>query len=140
MTTDGHKAYLEAVEEAFGSEIDYAVLIKIYGQEKEHEKRYSPSKCVGTRLEVISGNPNSPHISASYAERGNLTIRMGTRGFTPPRNAFSKKAGNLAHSVALHFMYYNFARIHKTLRVTPAMEAGLSEHVWSLEEIVKLLE
>ncbi len=140
LTTDGHKAYLEAVEGAFGCEIDYAMLIKLYGVEPEGDKRYSPSKCTGTRTEVITGTPDKGKISTSYVERQNLTMRMGMRRFTRLTNAFSKKAENLAAAVALHFMYYNFGRIHRTLRVTPAMEAGITDHVWTLEEIAELVD
>jgi IS1 family transposase len=140
LTTDGHKAYLEAIEEAFGCEIDYAMLIKLYGTEPEGEKRYSPSKCLGAERHNITGNPDQKHISTSYAERQNLTMRMSMRRFTRLTNAFSKKVENLAHSVSIYFMYYNFGRIHKTLRVTPAMEAKVTDHVWSLEEIVQLAD
>jgi len=129
LTTDGHKVYLEAVEDAFGSNIDYAMLIKVYGAEPANDARYSPAKCLGANPVPISGNPDSDHISTSYVERQNLTMRMSMRRFTRLTNAFSKKIDNLRHAVALHFMYYNFARIHKTLRVTPAMEAGISDHV-----------
>jgi transposase-like protein len=139
MTTDGHKPYLQAVEDAFGSEIDYAVLQKIYGAEVGSETRYSPAMCLGCKVEEITGSPNPKHISTSYVERQNLTMRMHLRRFTRLTNAFSKKFDMLAHNVALHFMYYNFGKIHQTLRVTPAMEAGVSDHVWSVEEIVGLL-
>ena len=140
LTTDGHKAYLSAVEEAFGCEIDYATLIKLYGQDSEQEKRYSPPKCLDVQLAVISGNPDRKHISTSYVERQNLTMRMHMRRFTRLTNAFSKKVENLTHAVALHFMYYNFVRIHKTLRVTPAMEAGITDRLWDLEDIVRLVD
>jgi IS1 family transposase len=142
LTTDGHKAYLEAVEGAFGADIDYAMLVKIYGESAEQkvEKRYSPAKYTGSKVEVVTGNPDRKHISTSYAERQNLTMRMSMRRFTRLTNGFSKKVENLAHAVSLHFMYYNFGRIHKTLRVTPAMEAGISDHVWSLEEIAALAD
>lgn len=143
LTTDGHKVYLEAVEGAFGSEIDYAMLVKLYqGDEsgRAAEARYSPPKCLGTRTVCITGNPNPASISTSFAERNNVTLRMSLRRFTRLTNAFSKKVDNLKAAVALHFMHYNFARIHQTLRVTPAMEAGVTDHVWSLEEIVGLLE
>ncbi|MBM4275336.1 MAG: DDE-type integrase/transposase/recombinase [Deltaproteobacteria bacterium] len=142
LTTDGHKAYLEAVEEAFGADIDYAMLVKMYGESTEQklQKRYSPAKFTGSKVEVITGNPDRHHISTSYAERQNLTMRMGMRRFTRLTNAFSKKVENLAHAVSLHFMYYNFARIHKTLRVAPAMEAGVSGHLWNLEEIAALAD
>jgi IS1 family transposase len=138
LTTDGHRAYLEAVEGAFGADIDYAMLQKIYESSQE-ETRYSPAKCVGCEIKAIQGNPDPKHISTSYAERQNLTMRMGMRRFTRLTNAFSKKVENHAYQVALHFMYYNFCRIHASLRVTPAMESGVTDHVWSIEEIVALL-
>jgi IS1 family transposase len=138
LTTDGHRAYLEAVEGAFGADIDYAMLQKIYESSQE-ETRYSPAKCVGCEIKAIQGSPDPKHISTSYAERQNLTMRMGMRRFTRLTNAFSKKVENHAYQVALHFMYYNFCRIHASLRITPAMEAGASDHVWSIEEIVALL-
>jgi IS1 family transposase len=140
LTTDGHKAYLDAVEGAFGSDIDYAMLIKIYGSPPEEEKRYSPPEVIDTETRVIMGNPNPKHISTSYAERQNLTMRMSMRRFTRLTNAFSKKVENHAHAIALHFMYYNFCRIHKTLRVTPAMEAGMSDHVWDVNELNDLID
>ena len=140
LTTDGHKAYLSAIEDAFANQIDYAMLIKLYGATPEGEVRYSPSECIGIRTETISGNPDPEHISTSYVERQNLTMRMSMRRFTRLTNAFSKKVENHGHALALYFMYYNFARIHKTLRVTPAMEAGIDQHAWSVEEIVALLD
>jgi len=139
VTTDGHRAYLEAVEGAFGMDVDYAQLQKIYGVPSDAEvRRHSPAKCIGTDMKVMSGNPDPKHISTSFVERQNLTMRMSMRRFTRLTNGFSKKVDNHAHMVAIHFMHYNFARVHKTLRVTPAMEAGLSNHIWSLEEIVLL--
>lgn len=141
LTPDGHKAYLEAVENAFGMDVDFATLQKIYGASDEPEKRYSPAKCIGCEMKTVIGNPDPKHVSTSYVERQNLTIltmRMGMRRFTRLTNGFSKKLENHAHMVALHFLYYNFGRVHKTLRVTPAMEAGLSDHVWTLEEIAAL--
>lgn len=140
LTTDGHKPYLEAVEGAFGSDIDYAMLVKLYGKDSEGAKRYSPAKCMGAFPYGVTGKPDPAHISTSYAERQNLTMRMNMRRFTRLTNAFSKKVGNLAHSVSLHFMYYNFVRIHKTLKVTPAMAAGLTDHLWEIEDIVELTE
>lgn len=140
LTSDGNKAYLEAVEDAFGGDIDFARLIKLYGSDKTNEKRYSPAVCIGAEREVVSGRPERKHISTSYVERQNLTMRMSMRRFTRLTNAFSKKVENHAAAVALHFMNYNFCRIHKTLRVTPAMEAGVTDHVWELKEIVELLE
>ena len=139
ITTDGHRAYLEAVENAFGADIDYAQLQKIYGAPTENETRYSPAKCIGCDVKVVSGNPDPKHVSTSFVERQNLSMRMSIRRFTRLTNAFSKKVQNHAAAVALWFMYYNFCRIHQTLRVTPAMEAGLSDHVWSLMELVGLL-
>ena len=140
LTTDGHKAYLEAVEDAFGAEIDYAMLQKIYGPapKDSSEVRYSPAQCMGAKRAVISGMPDYEHISTSFTERQNLTMRMSMRRFTRLTNAFSKKVENHEAAVALHFMHYNFARVHQTLRITPAMEAGVADHVWSLEEIVAL--
>jgi IS1 family transposase len=140
LTTDGHRVYLDAVESAFGSEIDYAMLVKMYGNEGADESRYSPAECTGTRIIPISGRPNIKHVSTSYVERQNLTMRMSMRRFTRLTNAFSKKVENQEHAVALYFMHYNFCRVHQTLRVTPAMEAGVADHVWSLEEIVALLD
>ena len=140
LTTDGHKAYLVAVNETFGADIDYAMLVKIYAEPKGQgpERRYSAGVCCGSVKRGIIGKPVKDDISTSHVERQNLTMRMSMRRFTRLTNAFSKKLENLGHAVALHFMYYNFARIHQSLRVTPAMEAGLSDHVWSLEEIAAL--
>ncbi len=138
LTTDGFKAYLEAVEGAFGSEIDYAMLVKIYGTDSEGEKRYSPAEIIETKRKVIVGNPDRKLISTSYVERQNLTMRMSMRRFTRLTNGFSKKVENLAHAVSLHFMYYNFCRIHKTLKVTPAMEAKVTDQLWDIEDIVSL--
>ena len=141
LTTDGHKVYIEAVESAFNLDVDYAMLRKIYGADPEAaEARYSPAKCIGCEMKRISGNPDPKHVSTSYVERANLTIRMSMRRSTRLTNTFSKKLENHAAMVALYFMYYNFARVHLTLRVTPAMEAGISNHVWSIEEIVALLD
>jgi IS1 family transposase len=139
LTTDGHKPYLSAVEDTFGADIDYAQLVKIYGTEQiPSESRYSPPKCLGARPTTVMGNPDPRHVSTSYIERQNLTLRMMNRRFTRLTNAFSKKIENHKHSIALHFMHYNFCRIHKSLRVTPAMEAGISNHVWSLEQLADL--
>lgn len=142
LTTDGNKTYLEAVEQAFGSNIDYAMLVKLYGapEGKQSERRYSPATCKGTVQGTVSGSPEKKHVSTSFVERQNLTMRMSMRRFTRLTNGFSKKIENHGHAIALHFMYYNFGRIHKTLRVTPAMEAGISDHVWSLEEIAGLAD
>lgn len=143
LTTDGHKPYIEAVEGAFGNDIDYAMLVKHYsnpGEAKQAQKRYSPSQFVSADKRRIVGAPDVTQVSTSHVERQNLTMRMGMRRFTRLTNGFSKKVQNLEHAVALHFMYYNFGRIHKTLRVTPAMEAGIADHVWSMEKIVALIK
>jgi len=138
LTTDGHKMYLTAVPDAFGNQIDYAQLVKVYGSDPEGQTRYSPAQCLGTqRIEVI-GNPDQEYVSTSYVERQNLTMRMQMRRFTRLTNAFSKKIENHVAMIALFHMHYNFCRIHQTLRVTPAMEAGISQHVWSISEIVEL--
>jgi IS1 family transposase len=139
ITTDGHRAYLDAVEEAFGADIDYAMLQKIYGAPADNETRYSPAQCIGCDMKVVSGNPDPKYVSTSYVERQNLTMRMHMRRFTRLTNAHSKKIDNHRHSVALHYMYYNFCRVHQTLRCTPAMEAGLTDHVWNFEELIALL-
>lgn len=140
LTTDGHRVYADAVESAFGSEIDYAMLVKIYGADRvESEARYSPADYVSCRTIPMSGNPKAKDISTSYVERQNLTMRMQMRRFTRLTNAFSKKIDNLGYAVALHFMHYNFCRVHQSLRVTPAMEAGVADHVWSIQEIIELL-
>ena len=139
LTTDGHRAYLEAVERAFGSDIDFAQLIKIYGGDETYERKYSSDNCIGTKVETIKGNPNAGKISTSYIERQNLTMRMSMRRFTRLTNAFSKKVENHYWAISLYFMHYNFCRIHQTLRVTPAMEAGLTDHVWEIEELLNLL-
>lgn len=139
LTTDGFKVYVEAVESAFFTGIDYATLQKVYGADSGAETRYSPAKILSSKTEVITGTPDPRHISTSYVERQNLTMRMSMRRFTRLTNGFSKKLENHSAAIALHYMHYNFARIHKTLRVTPAMEAGLADHVWSIEEIIGLL-
>jgi IS1 family transposase len=138
LTTDGHKMYLVAVPDAFASEVDYAQLVKVYGNDPEGQKRYSPAQCLGTKRVDIIGTPDHEHISTSYVERQNLNMRMNMRRFTRLTNAFSKKVENHIHSIALFHMHYNFARIHQTLRVTPAMEAGISRHVWSIHDIVTM--
>jgi IS1 family transposase len=143
LVTDGHKMYLEAVEKSYGSEIDFAQIVKLYGQNVETEKRYSPSECIGTKKIVIQGSVNDKDISTSYVERQNLTMRMAIRRFTRLTNAFSKKVENHVLALSLYFMHYNFVRPHKTLANpyprTPAMAAGLTNHVWSIEEILRLL-
>lgn len=140
LTTDGHRPYLNAVENAFGADIDFAQLVKIYGTPaNEGPSRYSPGSCIGTTTNAVCGNPDPKHISTSYVERANLTMRMSMRRFTRLTNAFSKKLENHMASIALHFMYYNFARIHQSLRVTPAMAAGVTDRPWDVEDIVSLL-
>lgn len=143
LTTDGHKAYLEAVEGAFGGDVDYAQLIKMYGNVpagKTHEKKYSPAECTGTRKEMIAGYPIKELVSTSHVERQNLTMRMHMRRFTRLTNGFSKKVENHMHAVALHFMYYNFVKVHQTLKVTPAMEAGLTDRLWDISDLVALVD
>ena len=140
LTSDGHKPYLEAVEQSFGADIDYAMLIKHYGAPVGALGRYSPGECTGVDLRRVEGRPDLAHVSTSYAERANLTLRVGSRRFTRLTNAFSKKVENHAHSVAIHTMHYNFVRIHQTLRCTPAMAAGVSATLWELADMVKVLE
>ena len=139
LTTDGHRVYLDAVERAFGSSVDYAMLVKLYGNDSEKEVRYDPADCIGAIETSIIGTPDRRRISTSFVERRNLTMRMQMRRLTRLTNGFSKKVENHCHAVALYFMYYNFCRIHQTLRVTPAMEAGVSDHVWDMIEVVDLL-
>jgi IS1 family transposase len=140
LTTDGYRAYINAVEKAFAGLVDYAMVVKMYeGGGQQDQRRYSPSQYVSSEKRRINGDPDVTKVSTSHVERQNLTMRMGMRRFTRLTNAFSKKIENLEHAVALHFMYYNFGRIHKTLRVTPAMQAGIADHVWSMEEIAGLV-
>ena len=139
LTTDGHRPYLEAVESAFGEDIDFAQLVKVYGNDPEAEKRYSPAKCLGCNVRTVTGEPNPKHVSTSYVERQNLTMRMSMRRFTRLTNAFSKKVEMHAHSVALHFMCYNFVKIHQSLRTTPAQAAGVTDRLWEIEDLVGLL-
>jgi IS1 family transposase len=142
LTTDGHKAYLEAVEEAFGCDVDYAMLDKIYGSPtgSRNERKYSPGECCGTRKLRVEGDPDIAHVSTSYVERQNLTMRMSMRRFTRLTNAFSKKLDNHIHALALYFVFYNFCRIHKTLRVSPAMAAGITDRLWSLEDVIAKID
>ena len=140
LTSDGHKAYLQAVEGAFGCDVDYAQLVKMYGPTITAPGRYSPAECTGAKKVRVMGRPNIGDVSTSYVERQNLTIRMHMRRFTRLTNAFSKKVENHANAVALHMMYYNFVRIHKTLRVTPAMAAGVADRLWEIADIAKLVE
>ncbi|MGE3284138.1 MAG: IS1 family transposase [Alphaproteobacteria bacterium] len=145
LTTDGHKAYLQAVEDAFGADIDYAMLVKLYGPgpattDDAAGRRYSPAECVGIRKETITGKPDPKHVSTSYVERSNLSIRMHMRRFTRLTNAHSKKLENHTWAVALHVMFYNFARIHSTLRTSPAMAAGIADRLWEMSDIVALID
>ncbi len=142
LSTDGHHAYLNAVEKSFGGEIDYGMLKKIYGAASggKDERRYSSGECCGASKGAVCGEPAWGHISTSFVERQNLTMRMGMRRFTRLTNGFSKKVENHDYAIAIHYMHYNFGRVHKSLRVTPAMEAGISDHVWTLEEIAKLAD
>ncbi len=141
LTTDGHKAYLEAVEGAFGCDVDYAQLVKLYGEAPEAFKgRYSPAVCIGAKKQRIEGKPDRAHVSTSYVERQNLTMRMSVRRFTRLTNGFSKKLENHCHALALYFVHYNFMRIHKSLRVTPAMAAGVTDRVWSWEDIIAIMD
>jgi len=140
LTSDGHRAYLEAVEGAFGADVDYAQLVKLYGTTFGQAGRYSPAECIGSKKIRREGNPDIDHVPTSYVERQNLTMRMHMRRFTRLTNAFSKKVENHAYAVALHMMYYNFVRIHKTLRVTPAMAAGVADRLWEIADIAKLVD
>ncbi len=140
LTTDGHGPYLRAVEGAFGADVDFAQLVKLYGQAPDAEKRYSPPVCVGAKKETFNGRPAKRHISTSYVERQNLTMRMSMRRFTRLTNAFSKRIINHCHALALYFVWYNFVRIHSSLRVTPAMAAGVTERLWDMTDIVKLID
>lgn len=140
LTTDGHRAYLIAVESAFGADVDFSQLIKLYGSTQEAETKYSPGECIGCKRERVVGNPDPAHVSTSFIERQNLTMRMSMRRFTRLTNAFSKKIENHVAMIAVHYMNYNFCRIHQSLRITPAMAAGVSNHVWDIEEIIAILE
>ena len=140
LTTDGYRLYLEAVESAFYEGIDYAMLHKIYGSTPEPETRYSSAQCLGCDVKVVSGRPDPKHVSTSYVERQNLTMRMSMKQFARLSNGFSKKIENHAHAVALHYMHYNFTRIHKTLRTTPAQAAGVTDRLWDIADIVTLLD
>ncbi|HVN63984.1 MAG TPA: DDE-type integrase/transposase/recombinase [Candidatus Binataceae bacterium] len=140
LTTDGFRAYLDAIDGAFGTMIDYAMLVKIYGTVAEQQARYSPPVCTGTHRTVIHGQPDPAHISTSYVERANLSMRMGMRRFTRLTNAFSKKLENHIHALSIYFMHYNFVRIHQSLRVPPAMEAGVTDRLWSLEDVVQIVD
>ena len=140
LTTDGLKAYLEAIEGAFGAGVDYAQLVKMYGETAHPPGRYSPAECTGARKERIEGNPDPKHVSTSYVERQNLTMRMSMRRFTRLTNAFSKKAANHVHMVALYTVFYNFVRLHKTVKCSPAMAAGITGKLWNMEDVVALID
>lgn len=140
LTSDGHKSYLKAIEEHFGEDVDYAMLAKIYGTEPQGERRYSPAICLGAEKKVIMGSPDVKHISTSYAERANLTMRMHMRRFTRLTNAFSKKLENHVCAIALHAMFYNFVRIHQTLKITPAMAAGVTKRLWEMTDVVDMID
>lgn len=139
LTTDGHRAYLTEVDRAFGNDIDYAMLVKIYGEPVQNDTRYSPAVCIGCEREAIKGNQDDDHISTSYAEHQNLSMRMSMRRFTRLTNAFSKKLENHAAAVAMYFTWYNFGRVHQTLDTTPAVAAGMANHVWTVDELISLL-
>lgn len=140
LTTDGHKAYLEAVEGAFGGDVDYAQLVKMYGESVGPKGRYSPADCTGIKKIKVEGEPDIKHVSTSYVERQNLTMRMSMRRFTRLTNAFSKKLDNHIHALALYFVFYNFTRIHKTLRMSPAMAAGVTNRLWSLADVIAKID
>jgi IS1 family transposase len=140
LTSDGHRPYLQAIEGAFGADIDYAMLVKVYGEAPEGQRRYSPSVCTGAHKHRIEGKPDPKHVSTSFVERQNLSMRMGNRRMTRLTNAFSKKAQNHVHMMAIYFMHYNFVRIHQTLKVTPAMAAGVTFKLWEMSDMVKVLE
>lgn len=142
LTTDGHRAYLDAVRDAFQGDIDYAMLVKLYGNDPQGQghRSYSPTACIGAKKVTITGEPNVEYVSTSFVERSNLTMRMNMRRFTRLTNAFSKKLENHSCAISLHFMYYNFSRVHQTLKTTPAVAAGIADHVWTLEEIINLLD
>ena len=140
LTSDGHKPYLQAIEGAFGADIDYATLVKVYGEAPEGQRRYSPAVCTGSHKRRIEGKPDPKHVSTSFVERQNLSMRMGNRRMTRLTNAFSKKAENHVHMMAIYFMHYNFVRIHQTLKVTPAMAAGVTKRLWEMNDMVEVLE
>jgi hypothetical protein len=140
LTSDGHKAYLIGVAGSFGDMVDYAQLVKLYGKEPGGERRYSPPTCIGAIPNAVYGDPDPKHISTSFAERQNLNMRMGMRRFTRLTNAFSKKVENHAYAVAIYFMHYNFVRIHQTLKISPAMAAGVTDKLWEMSDLVKVLE
>jgi IS1 family transposase len=140
LTSDGHKAYLKAVEGVFGNDIDYGWLVKLYGDAPEGQRRYSPCQCIGAKQHAVFGDPDEKHISTSYVERQNLTMRMSMRRFTRLTNAFSKKVENHVRAIALHFMHYNFCRVHSSIKTTPAVAAGVADKIWSLEDVVEMTD
>lgn len=140
LTTDGHRAYLDAVDQAFGIDVDFAQLVKLYGETRDPEHRYSPADCVGCRPTRIMGNPDPKHVSTSYVERLNLSLRMHIRRYTRLTNGHSKKISNHAHHLAIYFTYYNFVRLHQSIRSTPAMSAGIAKRLWEMEDLVALLD
>ena len=140
LTSDGHKAYLDAVEGAFGGDIDYSQLVKIYGEAPKAEKRYSPAQCIGAHKHRVEGRPDPKYVSTSFVDRQNLSMRMGNRRMTRLTNAFSKKAANHAHMMSIYFMHYNFVRIHQTIRMTPTMAAGVTKKLWEMPDLVQVLE
>jgi hypothetical protein len=140
LTSDGHRSYLDAVDTVFGRDIDYGQIVKIYGADPSAEKRYSPAKCIGAEKNLVIGNPDPKHVSTSFVERQNLTMRMHMRRFTRLTNAFSKKVENHACAIALHCMFYNFVRIHQTLKITPAMAAGVTNRLWEMTDIVDVID
>lgn len=140
LTTDGHKAYLEAAEGAFGADVDFAQLVKLYGPTITAPRRHSPAECIGAKKLRVEGNPDIAHVSTSFVERQNLTMRMSMRRFTRLTNAFSKKLDNHIHALALYFVFYNFARMHKTLRMSPAMAAGITDRLWSLDDVIAKID
>jgi IS1 family transposase len=140
ITTDGHRPYLEAIEDAFGMDVDYSILQKIYGAPQENETRYSPARCIGAEIRHVSGNPEHKHISTSHVERHNWTVRTRMRRYTRLSNGFSRKAENHAAAVALNYFAYNFIQIHSTLRTSPAQAAGVTDHLWSVDDLVSLWE
>lgn len=140
LITDGHKAYLQAVENAFGDDVDYAQLVKVYGEAPEAEKRYSPADCIGTSKRRVTGSPDNGQVSTSHVERSNLSMRMHMRRFTPLTNAHSKKFENHCHMIVLYTVWYNYARINSAVRAAPAMAAGISDRLWDMADIVKLVD
>ena len=140
ITTDGHRAYLAAIEGAFGAAVDYAMSDKVYAIPEDAEKRYNPPVCVGANRQAVTGRPDKKHISTSFAERQNLTMRMSVRRFTSLTNAFSKKVENHVYALAIYFMHYNFVRIHQTIECSPAMAAGITDTLWQLTDIVRVVD